>query len=133
TRTARGSVARSGLTLAREYHNRVDNLPLVRRYFESERHASSNEWAVSGEHTITGSALVANDPHLALGIPSVWYPNHLRAGSLDVIGNSFAGIPFVVLGHNRRIAWGATKNPMDVTDVYQEQVVVDLSSPSHLS
>ncbi|MGZ3459306.1 MAG: penicillin acylase family protein [Archangium sp.] len=61
------------------------------------------------------------------------YPLHLRAGSLDVAGSGFAGVPSVVLGHNRRIAWGATTNPLDVTDTYSEVVVSDSSSPSGLS
>ncbi len=66
-------------------------------------------------------------------MPATWYPIGLHAGSLDVVGNSFVGAPFVILGQNRRIAWGGTKNPMDVTDVFQEQIVLDPASPSQLS
>jgi penicillin amidase len=77
--------------------------------------------------------MIANDPHLALGLPSTFYPIHLTAGPYDVAGNAFAGTPGVVLGHNKDVMWGATTNPMDVTDTYAEQVVVDLSSPTRLS
>ena len=90
----------------------------------------SNEWAVSGAHTKTGRPLIANDPHLALNTPSTFYQNHLLAphAGFDVIGSSFPGAPYVILGQNRRIAWGATFNPLDVTDVFEEQVVPDPTS-----
>jgi penicillin amidase len=119
--------------LASRYLAKVSNLPLVRRYIDRENRPHSNEWAIAPQNSASGQAIVANDPHLALDTPPVWYPNHQHAGSLDVIGNSFPGIPFVVLGHNRRIGWGATVNPLDVTDVFAEQVVPDPSSPSGLS
>jgi len=128
-----GHVGQAGLALARQYLTSVGRLPLVRRYVERDRHASSNEWAISGRLTTRGFAMLANDPHLALGVPATWYPIGLHTGSMDVVGNSFAGAPFVILGHNRQVAWGATKNPMDVTDVFQEQIVLDPKSPSQLS
>jgi len=128
-----GHAGQTMVALARRRLASVDGLPLVRRYFERDRHASSNEWAVSGRLTTGGFAMLANDPHLALGVPATWYPIGLNAGPIDVVGNGFAGVPFVILGHNRRIAWGATKNPMDVTDVFQEQIVLDPTSPSQLS
>jgi penicillin amidase len=77
--------------------------------------------------------MIANDPHLGLDTPSTFYPVHLRAGSMDVYGEGFAGIPGVILGHNQFIAWGATTNPMDVTDTYIEALVEDPSSPSGLA
>ena len=77
--------------------------------------------------------MVANDPHLTLDVPATWYPIGLHAGAIDVAGNSFVGAPFVIVGQNRRIAWGGTLNPMDVTDVFQEQIVSDPASPSRLS
>ncbi len=123
----------AGAGLGRQYLARVRQLPLVRRYFGHDRPASSNEWAISGRLTTSGFPIVANDPHLALDTPSIFYPISLHAGSIDVAGNSFAGSPFVIVGQNRRIAWGATTNPMDVTDVFQEQIVVDPASPSRLS
>lgn len=122
--------------MGRKYVERIRRLKHVReivRFEEDDR--GSNEWAVSGQLTASGGPLMANDPHLAVGTPSTFYQNHLRArdDGFDVIGSSFAGAPFVVVGHNRDIAWGATIHPMDVTDVYQEQVVPDPASPSGLS
>ncbi|HZD02405.1 MAG TPA: penicillin acylase family protein [Actinomycetes bacterium] len=93
----------------------------------------SNEWGVAGRSTVDGRPLVANDPHLALDQPSTFYPIHLQAGPTDVIGSGFAGIPGVIVGHNRFISWGATTNPMDVTDTFLEQVRPDASSPSGLA
>ena len=81
----------------------------------------------------SGLPLVANDPHLALDEPSTFYPIHLTAGDVDAMGSGFAGVPFVIVGQTRNIAWGATVSPLDVTDVFQEQVVPDASSPSGLS
>ncbi len=95
--------------------------------------AGSNQWAISGRFTDTGAPLLASDPHLALGAPSVFYPVHLRAGDFDAIGNSFPGAPLVIVGHNRHVAWGATVDPLDVTDVFQETIVPDPASPSGLS
>ncbi len=93
----------------------------------------SNQWAVAGEHTVTGRPLMANDPHLALDVPTTFYPLHLNSNGQNVMGNCFAGVPGIVIGHNDYIAWGATVNPMDVTDVYFEQVIPDETSPSGLS
>jgi penicillin amidase len=107
--------------------------PFLRRILDHYDRAGSNQWAIAGRHTETGFPLLASDPHLALGAPSTFYPIHLRAGRFDAIGNSFAGAPFVIVGHNRNVAWGATVNPLDVTDVFQEQIVLDPSSPSGLS
>src|SRR2546421_4897386 len=95
--------------------------------------AGSNQWAISGRFTDTGAPMLASDPHLSLGAPSVFYPVHLRAGDFDAIGNSFPGTPLVIVGHNRNVAWGATVNPLDVTDVYQETAIPDSTSPSGLS
>ncbi len=113
-------------------------MPLLARILADDDAEGSNEWAVSGAHTVDGRPLMANDPHLALDTPAIFYENHLvtrgrRGPRYDVIGSSFAGAPYVILGQNRNIAWGATTNPMDVTDTFQEQVVPDPSSPSGLS
>jgi len=105
----------------------------LRWMVEPKDHAGSNQWAISGRFTDTGDPMLASDPHLALGAPSVFYPVHLRAGDFDAIGNSFPGTPLVIVGHNRDVAWGATVNPLDVTDVFQEQIVPDRASPSGLS
>lgn len=68
----------------------------------------SNAWAISPDKSATGSALLANDPHLPLRAPSIWYENHLVGGKYEVTGVSFPGLPAVVIGHNSDIAWGVT-------------------------
>lgn len=80
----------------------------------------SNNWVVHGSRTATGRPLFANDTHLGLALPSIWYANGLHGGRFDAAGFSFAGMPFVVLGHNRRIAWGITNLCADVQDLYRE-------------
>ena len=68
----------------------------------------SNEWGVGATHSATGHALLENDPHLRIQIPGVWYLIDLQAPSFHVAGASLAGTPGVILGHNDRVAWGAT-------------------------
>ena len=68
----------------------------------------SNEWVVSGARTVTGRPLLANDPHLALGTPSTFYLIHLQGDGLDVIGDGFVGVPYVVTGQTRDFVWGTT-------------------------
>lgn len=87
----------------------------------------SNEWGVTRRTGANGRPLVANDPHLSLGTPSTFYPVGLAAPGMRVFGSSFAGVPFVILGHNTHIHWGATTNPMDVTDTFLELVIADES------
>jgi penicillin G amidase len=118
--------------LGRAYLKKIAGLPLFAGR-PQDGTTGSNEWAVAGTNTITGRPIVANDPHLSLSAPSTFYPIALRAPGLDVAGEGFAGAPGVIIGHNRNIAWGATVNPMDVTDFYQEKVVGDPASPSGLS
>ncbi|HET9178393.1 MAG TPA: penicillin acylase family protein [Terriglobia bacterium] len=80
----------------------------------------SNNWVVSGTHTRSGKPLLANDPHLPYGVPSIWYMVHLQAPGLDVSGVSLPGLPMVIIGHNRQIAWGVTNTGPDVQDLYEE-------------
>jgi len=82
----------------------------------------SNNWVVSGARTQSGKPLLANDPHLGIQMPSIWYEIHLSGGGLDVIGVSFPGVPGVIIGHNQRIAWGVTNVGPDVQDLYIEKV-----------
>ena len=84
----------------------------------------SNAFAVSGSVSESGRPMVASDPHLALPSPSTFYEVGLDAKDLVLYGVTFPGTPLVVHGMNQHIAWGSTVNPTDVTDVYQEQVVL---------
>jgi penicillin amidase len=88
------------------------------------RENGSNVWAVSGSVSAGGRPMVASDPHLSLPSPSTFYEIGLHAKDLAVYGVTFPGLPWIVHGMNEHIAWGSTVNPTDVTDVYQEAVVV---------
>lgn len=91
----------------------------------------SNSWVVSGEHTATGSPMLANDPHLGLAAPSIWAQVGLHCDAVgdacpfDVTGFSFAGFPGVIIGHNPRLAWGITNLGADVTDFFVERTQDD--------
>lgn len=100
-------------------------------------HASgigSNNWVISGARTTSGLPLLANDMHLGIQMPSIWYENSLHCQPVapecpfDVSGFSFAGVPAVVVGHNSHIAWGVTNVNPDVQDLYLEQV--NLENPN---
>ena len=80
----------------------------------------SNNWVVSGAHTVTGKPLLSNDMHLGHQMPNLWYEAHLHAGDFDVAGVTLPGYPFVIVGHNRRIAWGCTNVGPTVEDAYVE-------------
>jgi len=88
----------------------------------------SNNWVVGGSLTKTGLPLLANDPHLSIQMPSIWYQNGLHCQPMNekcpynVTGFSFAGVPGVVIGHNDRIAWGVTNVGPDVQDLFIEKV-----------
>lgn len=120
-------------TLIKNYVNELNGLPFFQDLKKRHRDGSSNVWAVSGKLTDNGFPLLASDPHLDLDYPSIWYPVHLSAGKIDVIGSGFAGTPTIITGHNSWIAWGSTVTYDDVTDFFQEQLVPDATSPSGLS
>jgi penicillin amidase len=88
----------------------------------------SNDWVVSGAHTVTGKPLLSNDMHLGHRMPNLWYEAHLKVvnqvvnqpGNLDVAGVTLPGMPYVIVGHNQRIAWGFTNVGPTVTDAFIE-------------
>jgi penicillin amidase len=86
------------------------------------RRGGSNNWVIAGRRTATGRPLLANDPHLQLEFPGIWYEMHLVAAGLDVTGVTVPGTPFVILGHNARIAWGLTNTGADVQDLFIDRV-----------
>lgn len=81
----------------------------------------SNNWVVSGNKTASGKPLLADDPHLGLATPSIWYQMHLEAEDVNVSGVIFAGVPGIILGHNDTIAWGVTNTGPDVQQLYVEK------------
>jgi penicillin amidase len=88
----------------------------------------SNSWVIGPERSATGNAILANDPHLGIRMPSIWYQVALHCAPqtddcpLDVTGFSFAGMPGVIVGHNDRVAWGLTNLGPDVMDLYIERL-----------
>ncbi len=88
----------------------------------------SNSWVVDGAHSATGMPILANDPHLGISVPGIWYQMGLHcrevtdACPFDVAGFTFAGLPGVVIGHNQDVAWGFTNLGPDVVDLYLEKV-----------
>ena len=82
----------------------------------------SNSWVLAGSRTTTGKPLLANDPHLKLSTPALWYFARLEAPGLDVAGATMPGLPGVVVGQNKHIAWGFTNTGPDVQDTYLERI-----------
>ena len=87
---------------------------------ESSEIIGSNNFVVSGAHTASRKPLLANDTHLALSVPCIWYLVHLTAPGWNVEGFALPGAPLVIIGHNERIAWGFTNSNADVQDLYAE-------------
>lgn len=83
---------------------------------------ASNQWVVNGAHSATGQPLLANDTHMMVAMPALWYQVHLSGGRYQVTGVSLPGIPGVVIGHNDHCAWGMTTGWQDSQDLYVEKV-----------
>ncbi|WP_106496555.1 penicillin acylase family protein [Lentibacillus sp. Marseille-P4043] len=81
----------------------------------------SNNWVVSGDKTKSGMPLLADDPHLGLATPSIWYQMNLETDEMNVGGVIFAGVPGIILGHNQHVAWGVTNTGPDVQQLYIEK------------
>jgi penicillin amidase len=116
---------------AERLQNRLEQVPNIARLMNRrEREIGSNEWGVAGRHTSSGRPIIANDPHLSLNVPSTFYEWHLvveddpTSGPMNVSGVGFPGAPSVILGQNEHITWGATTNPMDVSDIFQDTLIV---------
>jgi penicillin amidase len=89
--------------------------------FGSEFALGSNNWAIDGQKSATGKPMLASDPHLGFQLPSIWFTAHLVAPGLNVTGVTFAGFPYVIIGHNDRIAWGLTNMQADAVDYFIEK------------
>jgi penicillin amidase len=87
----------------------------------SDLRPGSNNWVVSGAHTVTGKPMLSNDMHLDLRMPNTWYEAHLTAGDYDVVGVTLPGVPYVIVGHNHNVAWGFTNLGPNVEDLYVEK------------
>lgn len=82
----------------------------------------SNNWVLAGSRTLSGKPLLANDPHLGLGTPSLWYLASLSAGDWHAVGATIPAMPSLVLGRNTHISWGFTNTAPDVQDTYIERI-----------
>jgi penicillin amidase len=125
TPTELPSVSPTTLALLKDFYDRITEIDLFQRTLSrAEMETGSNWWLISGKHSASGYPLLANDPHLGLDMPGVWYAmDQKSADGVNVVGTCFAGVPYVILGHTEKIAWAAAVNPLDVTDMYQEQVL----------
>lgn len=110
-----------GAPVIMEYAAGLDLDRLIEVAWEEDQWKGSNNWVVAGSRTASGKPMLANDPHLGLGAPSIWYQTHLAVpGELNVIGVTFPGAPGIIIGHNDDIAWGVTNLGPDVQDLYLE-------------
>lgn len=104
-----------------------DQLLAINRFIEDSlglggRSIGSNNWVISGARSSTGKPLLANDPHLGTQLPAIWYLAHIQGGAIDAIGATLPGVPGVIIGHNKRIAWGVTNTAPDVQDLFIQRV-----------
>jgi len=111
----------------------LNGLDLDRLYRETDNVATrkreaSNEWVLSGAHSVSGKPLLANDPHLSLGFPGTWYLARLVGPGFDIRGATSPGAPGIVLGHNGSIGWGFTTTNLDSQDLFVERI--DPTDPS---
>jgi penicillin G amidase len=107
----------------------LDSVPLalpqemitIKTAAENKKGIGSNNWAVHGSRTSSGSPILCNDPHLTLSYPSIWYVVHLNAPGINAMGGSLPGAPHIVLGFNDSTAWGCTNGQRDLVDWYRIQ------------
>jgi len=88
----------------------------------------SNGWVISEEKSTSGKVLLANDTHIGISQPSVWFEAHISYPGFDFYGNHIAGVPFAIIGHSRDLGWGLTIFPFDGIDLYRERLNPDDSS-----
>jgi len=130
-------VSDTTLALAKEYRQQMEKAPLARKYINAKEDPfGSNAWLIAGKHTASGNAMIANDPHMTLDIPSIWYESHLifkRDGEDWFInGVNVPGLPASMLGCNNSGCWGFTNNYVDITDFYNEVFLTNaLGLPTH--
>jgi penicillin amidase len=118
---------------------RLSGIPLFDHAMNRrETFIGSNEWGVAADKTADGQPIIANDPHLSLNIPATFYEWHLVVegdpfdGDMNVSGVGFPGAPGVILGQTERVTWGATTNPMDVSDIFNDTLKVGVPACSAL-
>jgi penicillin amidase len=103
---------------ARASQAKIESDPIL----QNNEGLGSNNWVVSGARSASGKPLLANDPHLGLTAPPVWYFAQISAPGINVIGSTLPGVPGVILGRNEHLAWGFTNTGPDVQDLYIEKL-----------
>ena len=122
------------VALAQQWQDKLKGNPLIEKVLQrNEGTVGSNWWLISGSRTASGRPLIANDPHLGLGTPSIFQEAHVIAGNtVNIRGASLPGTPVIAQGCTPRFCWGSTVNPMDVTDTFTETFVVNTYGlPTH--
>jgi penicillin amidase len=117
------SIASSGASSGRVAPSELSSLlgRWLEPFFREQPVAlGSNDWVVSGAHTVSGKPLLSNDMHLGHQMPNLWYEAHLRSGDFDVAGVTLPGYPYVIVGHNQRVAWGFTNVGPAIEDAFIE-------------
>ncbi len=131
------TVSAKTFSMAQRVRDKIDNAPLTSKYLQSQEQANgSNAWMVSGAHTASGNAMIANDPHLTMDTPAIWYEAHLvfnkDGEEWHVNGVNPPGEPGALLGCNNNACWGMTVNPLDITDFFNEEFLTNaLGLPTH--
>ncbi len=93
--------------------------PILKSFYENrDKGVGSNSWGVAGSKTKSGKPIFCNDPHLSLGLPSIWFEIHIHTPEINAYGVSFPGFPGIMIGFNEYAAWGETNVGQDVEDVY---------------
>ena len=98
---------------------------LLAAYPPHEEAVGSNNWVVAGSRSESGKPLLANDPHLGLQAPALWYLAHVSTPEGNVVGGTLPGVPTIVLGHNDHLAWSMTTTSSDTQDLFVERVAAD--------
>tara|TARA_Y100001970_G_scaffold185885_1_gene226072 strand:+ start:2942 stop:5599 length:2658 start_codon:yes stop_codon:yes gene_type:complete len=110
----------NGINIEDDFYSLISNLNTMHN-----PGIGSNNWAVHKNYTKSGNAILANDPHLGLSLPNVWYVMQLSTPDLDIMGATFPGAPSILSGFNNYIAWGETNGEDDVSDFYKIKIVGD--------
>ena len=133
TSSGRIGVSEDVERMAADYLRKAEQVPLIVDAMNRAAERGSNSWVIGGQHTANGKPILASDPHLTLEAPSTLLPIDLQGGGFHAQGDSLPGTPYLILGQNQDVTYGATAHFVDVTDTYIEKIQPDPTSPSGLS
>ena len=105
-----------------DFSEKPEELALLSPFGQKSEGLGSNNWAVGGDRSAPGKPLLANDPHLGMKLPGVWYFARLKGGDLNGVGATLPGVPFIVIGRNDSFGWGFTNGYPDVQDLTVEKI-----------